>query len=497
MPTELEAIVPIRQSAQSELKQGNLLKSLSSYTESLSLLPTDPIAYVERAMVYARLGYQELALVDALRANQIFESAGEQQNELSEYFALGYTVDVGMVDGKLSIPSLEIATMYSNEAYKNICYCVAFALTNLQLYGDSIHWYTECASRSSPEEKQQLDRRKQIVAQLSDKPGGILHSTSRYPWDERDLRKKNPTAVSNDIKQQIEQISSSCLTVRNMDEYYEYWKSSSTNVTLQLQLGIFATKSMEPLQTVLMEPEILCVNANIPSRPVCDYCNTTIFAKYLCPLCDITFCNENCYKAAQNKYHNQLCKKDLSALLRNINSNSTTKSLIPLHILKLFAVSKSTNTHPLDLPFVRNLTNIEYETNLHRPYDLKSFEDYMAVLHILELPLFKSEFDYWIFLTLDNLLTSNTFAYKTPDGIPWKGYILPYIAMINHSCIPNARLSLQDSRAEIITSRNLQKGTEVVISYIDIEAGMTKEERQKVLLNGWGFICRCERCIKE
>ncbi|RUS17785.1 hypothetical protein BC937DRAFT_89498 [Endogone sp. FLAS-F59071] len=403
-------------------------------------------------------------------AHRIYESIGDN----AQYLTLAYLADT---DGKTPLPEAAVTRKYWYNTFSNICHSYSSALVKLRLCSESIQWLEKCADQATDLKKKirlyKLIHQTALTITLP-KPGN-LGSTSRYPWDQYNFRKTYPTAMLNHIQQTIRQ--NPCLTVNKTDTY------SSTN---KLQFGVFTTGRIDCGQTLFMETDMLCVNSNI--SPVCENCNATLLDDiYLCARCQITFCNETCYTAAQ--YHHILCAKDISALTRKIHSAASTKTLIPLLIFKLFAIAITTHKHPLDLPHVHNLANIEYETNIYRAYSMQSIDDYLAIIGILGFSQFQPNFDYWVFLTLDNILTSNTFAYKASDGTPWKSYVLLHIDILNHSCHPNAVLSVEGSIAKVTALQALPTGDEVVISYIDNTADV--EDRQKFLLNGWEFVCRC------
>jgi hypothetical protein len=71
---------------------------------------------------------------------------------------------------------------------------------------------------------------------------------------------------------------------------------------------------------------------------------------------------------------------------------------------------------------------------------------------------------------------------------------------LNHSCTPNISVRHLDtrtalSRITVIASSAIPAGTELLVAYVNPEAGV--KERRKGLLE-WGFgECRCKRCIEE
>ena len=78
----------------------------------------------------------------------------------------------------------------------------------------------------------------------------------------------------------------------------------------------------------------------------------------------------------------------------------------------------------------------------------------------------------------------------------------------NHSCDPNASripMSTMEEYKENLTGlcalRNIRVGEEITWSYFPYTAQDTVSEdfknRQKLINRDFGFICTCERCMKE
>ncbi len=71
------------------------------------------------------------------------------------------------------------------------------------------------------------------------------------------------------------------------------------------------------------------------------------------------------------------------------------------------------------------------------------------------------------------------------------------ISRINHSCAPNCSLSwkMEDiRRKEVRACRQIQKGEEIVTSYISSchkGEALFREERREAL-EDWGFTCQCQ-----
>jgi len=91
----------------------------------------------------------------------------------------------------------------------------------------------------------------------------------------------------------------------------------------------------------------------------------------------------------------------------------------------------------------------------------------------------------------DMLGDESTFA-PPVDGIA----VFPLMALVNHSCDPNAKVRFQcgadGARAELVALRPILRGEEVFHSYID--KNLPSGVRGKKLTDIYGFKCRCSRC---
>ncbi|KAI0117352.1 hypothetical protein F4814DRAFT_415994 [Daldinia grandis] len=74
-------------------------------------------------------------------------------------------------------------------------------------------------------------------------------------------------------------------------------------------------------------------------------------------------------------------------------------------------------------------------------------------------------------------------------------YVNPALAMINHSCIPNAFVQPIGRKAILHASREIQEGQEIEISYID--SALHRSHRQQALQTQYYFQCLCPRCADD
>jgi len=79
----------------------------------------------------------------------------------------------------------------------------------------------------------------------------------------------------------------------------------------------------------------------------------------------------------------------------------------------------------------------------------------------------------------------------------------------NHSCIPSATLTFPHNTTELhlIATRNLKRGDEVTVAYVDVSQYDSEKEQETVtearrrrrleLDKGWRFACACIKCEEE
>ena len=71
------------------------------------------------------------------------------------------------------------------------------------------------------------------------------------------------------------------------------------------------------------------------------------------------------------------------------------------------------------------------------------------------------------------------------------------IACVNHSCEPNAEVRFgHDHEVLLVALRHIKEGEELCISYVDCDT-LSLARRRARLRRGYGFWCRCARCMRE
>jgi SET domain-containing protein len=72
------------------------------------------------------------------------------------------------------------------------------------------------------------------------------------------------------------------------------------------------------------------------------------------------------------------------------------------------------------------------------------------------------------------------------------------MALINHSCSPNASVILYSPRQMVVRAAcDMEAGEEVTITYAGPTVAAPIAVRREYLRKGFGFTCTCPRCLVE
>ncbi|TRM62623.1 hypothetical protein BD626DRAFT_458277 [Schizophyllum amplum] len=102
---------------------------------------------------------------------------------------------------------------------------------------------------------------------------------------------------------------------------------------------------------------------------------------------------------------------------------------------------------------------------------------------------------------LTSRFATNSYTVTTPDLTPVGACVSPVVALINHSCSPNAvvvfprtsRVPLTEEPNMIVVAlRDIQPDEQVLTSYIDTT--LPRSMRRRELLDAYSFSCQCTLC---
>ena len=67
---------------------------------------------------------------------------------------------------------------------------------------------------------------------------------------------------------------------------------------------------------------------------------------------------------------------------------------------------------------------------------------------------------------------------------------------MNHECAPSGKVvcSFTDSTIDIVATREIQRGEELTLSYVDPK--LDKAQRRRMLRDCYGFECKCKECTR-
>ncbi|GFZ03680.1 SET domain protein 38 [Actinidia rufa] len=114
---------------------------------------------------------------------------------------------------------------------------------------------------------------------------------------------------------------------------------------------------------------------------------------------------------------------------------------------------------------------------------------YIGVLARIRINAFRIELAGGLY---EDLLSSAAASVEAEAAVGNSVYMLP--SFYNHDCDPNSHIVwIENADARVKALRDIEADEELRICYID--ASMDVDARQTVLSEGFGFRCRCLRCL--
>jgi hypothetical protein len=96
-----------------------------------------------------------------------------------------------------------------------------------------------------------------------------------------------------------------------------------------------------------------------------------------------------------------------------------------------------------------------------------------------------------LLILLIEKLSRNVFLFNEDSNIEEYGLFIDSI-YFNHSCSPNVIYKIFNNKIYFYTLRDIKKGEELYITYIDPTED--RKKRKEKLFTTYGFICNCELC---
>ncbi|RIA81578.1 hypothetical protein C1645_836770 [Glomus cerebriforme] len=513
------------------IKQGDYISAWQHYTEGLQITPKDPYLWCNRAFACLKAGFPELALHDSANTEAI----------LAEYPEQDLNDDLVKLKFKGKYRMAEAYSVLGIPKHAAVEYR---ACIDLAKKDPSMKTYTK-SDLNMWEKKKEIHYKTSLLHDqflescqitLKRKKHGFYKFEEKYPWDKKYEERASKEMVEK-LQKKLDPASNNLL------------KICKVKIDDSEQLGICVKNSITKSRVTLQEDPFITAHNYYECR--CDYCFhelndpdsapdpfETLYKDprkkdaYQCPKrgCREVFCNEKCYKSSLNLYHKVLCGKNdgIKELVDLIHSDTIGVLHHLMLTVRLFALAKIRDICPLDIEEIKHLSRFTPVSTPFRGkmiYDPSFYDIYLKILEILGISRFDLRYDYWIFITIMNLVMPNSFP--GPGHSPEMDTLVLYqlSSLINHNCAPNffdAQYLSQDydsspgpvrdnvrtickindtdnsfhpARIFFAALREIQKDEQVFKSYCDPK--QSKVERHMGLVTTFGFVCKCERCQYE
>nr|CAI5865834.1 unnamed protein product [Callosobruchus analis] len=279
------------------------------------------------------------------------------------------------------------------------------------------------------------------------------------------------------------------------------------------------------IPTVLqVSPTCKCVGESY-SLYRCHNCGKACKLFYVCDGCNVCiFCSRGCLYHAYKNYHRYECY----GFQRHFWSmEDTDYSYLALRMM-LYGATKQFDTQPIErgsygnfennYPFIytlesnfnemmlprvnkilysvaRNLVYLIRKTNFFHQFKDKNFnmQDFHLYVGGLMVKHYCQAQNNNILLKYPNM--TKGFGLNVTSGSGKA--ICPTIALLNHSCTPNATILICSEYVVVKSMRTIRKGEEITICYSEVDALFTVNERQIITEELFNFTCSCSFCTYE
>ncbi|KAI1502772.1 Wd tetratricopeptide repeat domain-containing protein [Biscogniauxia marginata] len=532
----------------------SLLHQRQSLTEELLASPYNLIIYLKRALVYADLGYPDLAAGDAYRAllladevrDESFEYHDQSLQALTSY-AHGPHLDVlefGSLSGRrsrlpksngaLDLP--ELASLASVRCFQILslslllCGCLksaynfcerglSIAPDNQELRNIMAHIHTVTKRRTRRE-----------ISSINDLPDWGMVRREVYPWNNYEPDRFSEQSLGF-LNRELAEIAPKC-TVQVSQLPVLLGGASQTDgykiIPTCNQLGLFAKEDIAPGEDVLVEYSLVTAN-NRFKHAVCDACSGELppldskSPAINCPQCyDTVFCDQYCFDKAHELYHPAVCDKDVDSIAKDPDPKDADETLHLLLLARLLAMSAHQEIHPLDVSQIKYIwgdfvSSKSNEINLSPkagpppdwtlPFSFTyNIETPLHILEKMDIDIYASiaHYDVWVFNTLYSKFRGTASARKNPrDGRPDVAAVHPFWCLANHDCNPNVawewggRMVLKAREKRVVGGApgGIKRGEEILNHYCDVD--LPVQQRREWACGSLGGWCMCKRCRDE
>ncbi|KIK95837.1 hypothetical protein PAXRUDRAFT_826610 [Paxillus rubicundulus Ve08.2h10] len=220
----------------------------------------------------------------------------------------------------------------------------------------------------------------------------------------------------------------------------------------------------------------------------------------------VWYCNNSCQKTDWN-----LHKRECSALQTWAKAAPSDALAVPSDAVRcLGRILRQIKSKGLDSDWSKEIQAMQsHRVSLQQPASVEAHTHlaHSVVRYLgLEAPSELAEFGVRSAGDLVDLISrfsTNTFALTVPSLTPIGVSVSPLVALINHSCLPNAvvlfprsgKYNAKEPIMNVVALREIAAEEEVLTAYIDTT--LPKSQRQKVLEETYYFTCQCLLCKRD
>ena len=471
------------------------LQELKRKSEHVYNDPHNPFVYLDRAYVYAVLGFPDLAAADAYRALTLLDSVIDpdecefQARRIipSTTCEAANSIDAVQEDARVA-KFLPITKDEYHYTVGSVYVLLARCLVRCGCLRDAYDFAERAVSviddlgSACHDGNKNIQYLKGLIEEIKcnfrfsnakgkgnsdDFDASLLPSQGYarrvlYPWNEHEPDRKASETLEL-LNQRLQHVAPKC-QVRAVALPALHGTATSTTTThgdeVSVQLGLFAKEDIAPDEILLRETSLLTATNRLHDV-ICDACNAPLpglsgpETPVPCSNCEDTFfCTQACHDVAQETYHAAVCGQEgLESIGKDITDARDKADYLYLLLLgRALAMSATQNVHPLDLPEIKYIwgdfhdydpTGTTTTANGGLPFSFHlNILQPMRLLEEMGLDPFATlpKYDTWIINTLYAKFRGTASGrLSTWDGGPEVCAVHPLWCLANHSCDPNVR----------------------------------------------------------
>lgn len=510
-----------------------LLQARAQATVQLYADPHNPHLYLERARLYEKLGFPDLAAADAYRALSLLESvvdpdgcefhAGKKVGSETVNEA-GQGQDTHQGEGNEEEDEDDGTVPVTQEEYDALIgdvYAVFVrSLVRCRCYRDAYEFGVRGIGllRDSPGVSpamkilnENMEHLKEIYQSRTGSQVLDLHSIDSarlpaqgvarrvlYPWNEHEPDRR-AAATLQLLNERLADVAPKC-EVRAV-ALPALHGTTPHGEAVSVQLGLFAKEDIAPDEIILRESSLLTATNRLHDD-LCDACNAPLpdlsaaDPPVACEggCADTIFCSRTCHDTAQRVYHGAICglEDGLESIGKDIPDPKDKADYLYLLLLgRALAMSVTQDVHALDMPEVKyiwgDFHDYAVESASAGTADGTATLPFSFQLNILQPTRFLEEmqidpyaslsrYDTWVLNTLYAKFRGTASGrLSTWDGGPELCAVHPLWCLANHSCDPNVRW---EWGGEITFRARNDEETAVWVRYRDVYGRRVPEMKE-------------------